>query len=137
MKLTPRTIKNDEDFENTKLFFIKEINKQRKFKGLNLTYANKQLSDEACWEKFVIGGKEYHGNTNKIDYVRANRVHWIFTILDYLENKNYENLSRKISVKGNEGDHEIVVFEQKYYLYLRKNKYNPNEYVLVTAFVKK
>lgn len=148
IKLYTRPIKGNKSDQKTKINLIKkhffyEINKPRTFKDIELRYSNKYISDEECWLKFVAGSK-FNNEKRIINFSRAERIHWIFLIIDLFKfnNNNYKNYSNVVEYinPNNTRKLEIKILDYHYSLYLEyypKDENNEHDYyLLLTAFYK-
>ena len=74
-----------QDFiEERKKYFIANIqHKKSVYKGLPIYLTLSNENGDACYEKFAIGGENYH-KTKKIDHRRIERFDWIFWLCSYV-----------------------------------------------------
>ncbi len=120
--------------------FIYQTNKKRTFKGYELRYSNKYISDDECWLKFVAGSN-FNNPERKLNYSRVKRVHWIFMILDLYQKheqpyKIYSNLEEIVN-PNNKKVITVRVVDENYNLFfeLYDDKENPY-YLLTSAYYK-
>lgn len=76
--------KEDYILERKQYFKDKIQNRSSIYDGLPIYLAKSNDTGDACFNKFAIGGENFH-KTNKIDLRRLERFDWIFEIIDKIE----------------------------------------------------
>ena len=113
-------------------------NKSVIYNGKPMYLVYHDIEGDACFNKFAIGSEKYHtkadGSIGEYDTLRVQRLEWIFTILNNLE--NCENKCKALYRVLDKN------YKDRYNLYSLTNNYKINitikdtedEYLVITAF---
>lgn len=127
---------NNHKVRQIKKYFLKDISKPRQYNNKTILYA-KQDDPEECWIKFMFGSEKYH-HTMAIDLNRVARAHWLFSVLDYLENIDPDLYDEKISFYQQSKRRQRIEIKLKGETYLLVlNHIDDNSVMVITAYSKR
>ncbi len=105
------------------------------YNGLPVILTKRDEPGDACFEKFAIGGENYH-KTMKVDLRRLERFDWIFEIINRID-KCKECGYIKIYKDPNFSDRTDIECEIKKYKVVIVIVSHEKHYEIISAFIKK
>lgn len=135
-RLDPSDPKYSDKIESIKSKFLKEIAKTRIYKDYQIFHHSDTISDEAVYQKFIIGGEAYH-KTKNVDYRRLERLHWVHEIIDYMIKNDFKDPSNqiKIHIKVPDDSTRFLIYDKFNYIVILNIDLRKKRILISTAYV--